>query len=99
MSRAMRAEEAVGILRTLESVQQIPAVEPAVLDIFDGEAIARSLADINGVPRRMIRGDDATAAKRAAREQQQQMAMVAQAAPQIADVAANALPQRPAPAA
>ncbi|MBG06180.1 MAG: phage head-tail adapter protein [Rhodospirillaceae bacterium] len=99
MSRAMRAEEAVGILRTLESVQQIAAVEPAVLDIFDGEAIARSLADINGVPRRMIWGEDATAAKRAAREQQQQMAMVAQAAPQIADVAANALLQRPAPAA
>ena len=34
MSRAMRAEETIGILRTLESVQQISAVDPGVLDIF-----------------------------------------------------------------
>lgn len=72
MSRAMRAEEAVGILRTLESVHQIAAADPSVLDIFDGDAIARSLADINGVPRRMLLGAEAVNHRRQMRDAVQQ---------------------------
>jgi len=98
MSRAMRAEEAVGILRTLESAQQISAVDPGVLDIFDGEAIARSLADINGVPRRMIRGDEAVERRRGERAQQQQAVALSQAAPQISE-AVSQLVGSPAPGA
>lgn len=97
MSRAMRAEEAVGILRTLESVQQIATVDPGVLDIFDGEAIARSLADIHGVPRRMIRGEEAVAEQRSQRQQQQQSASLMQAIPELASVVGQ-LTQTPADA-
>lgn len=96
MSRAMRAEEAVGILRTLESVQQIATVDPSVMEIFDGEAIARSLADINGVPRRMIKGEETLAQQRAERARQQQLANLSQAVPQISG-AVGELASLPAP--
>lgn len=80
MSRAMRAEEAVGILRTLESVRQIAATDATVLDVFDGDAIARSLADINGVPRRMLLGEQAVARRRHDRAQEQQVLALAEGA-------------------
>lgn len=54
LARAQRAEEGVGILRTLESIQPLAAADPGVFDNFDTDEITRTLADINGMPNRTL---------------------------------------------
>ena len=87
LSRAMRAEEGVGILRTLEMVQPIAAVDPGVMDNFDTDEITRILAETNGAPQRILRGDDEIAAMRDQRNQTQAVQAGLSAAPQAADAA------------
>ena len=72
LSRAMKAEEGVAILRTLEMVQPIAAVDPGVMDNFNTDEITRTLADTNGAPQRILRNEDDIATMRQQRQQQQQ---------------------------
>ena len=87
LSRAMKSEEGVGILRTLEMVQPIAAVDPSVMDNFDFDEITRVLADVNGVPQRILKSADNIDAQRQARAQQEQTQQLLAAAPQAADAA------------
>jgi hypothetical protein len=87
LSRAMKSEEGVGILRTLEMVQPIAAVDPSVMDNFNFDEITRVLADVNGVPQRILKDEESIADARNQRAQQQQMQQALEAAPQAADAA------------
>lgn len=87
MARAQRAEEGVGIFRTLEGVQTIAAYDPTVLDNFDGDKITRALADINGMPRALLKSARDVMSVRQNRAQEQAAAEAAQAAPLLADAA------------
>ena len=87
LSRAMKAEEGVGILRTLEMVQPIAAVDPGVMDNFDTDEITRILADTNGAPQKILRNQADVAAAREQRGQQQAMQQMVSSAPQAADAA------------
>ena len=87
LSRAMRAEEGVAILRTLEMVQPIAAVDPGVMDNFNTDEITRILADTNGAPQRILRSENEISEMRAQRQQQQQMQSLLDNAPQAADAA------------
>ena len=87
LSRAMKAEEGVGILRTLEMVQPIAAVDPSVMDNFDTDTITRTLADTNGAPQKILRRAKDIQEMREDRAQQQNMQAGLAAAPQAADAA------------
>ena len=87
LSRAMKAEEGVGILRTLEMVQPIAAVDPGVMDNFDTDEITRTLADTNGAPQRIMRNEDDIAQIREQRGQAQQMQALVENAGPAADAA------------
>tara|TARA_R110000824_G_scaffold11224_5_gene48639 strand:+ start:1308 stop:2921 length:1614 start_codon:yes stop_codon:yes gene_type:complete len=87
LSRAMKSEEGVGILRTLEMVQPIAAVDPSVMDNFDFDEITRVLADVNGVPQRILKPAQEIEAARQGRSQQQELQSALAAAPQAADAA------------
>jgi len=87
LSRAMKSEEGVGILRTLEMVQPIAAVDPSVMDNFDFDEITRVLADVNGVPQRILKPAEEIQQAREGRAQQQAMQTALDAAPQAADAA------------
>lgn len=87
LSRAMKAEEGVGILRTMEMVQPIAAVDPSVMDNFDFDEITRILADTNGAPRKILRGQDDIENMRTQRNQAQAIQAGLSAAPQAADAA------------
>ncbi len=87
LSRAMKAEEGVGILRTLEMVQPLAAVDPGVMDNFDMDAITRILANTNGAPQKILRRQDDIDDMRQQRQQQQMVQGALQAAPQTADAA------------
>tara|TARA_R100001594_G_scaffold5297_2_gene16830 strand:- start:7171 stop:8784 length:1614 start_codon:yes stop_codon:yes gene_type:complete len=87
LSRAMKSEEGVGILRTLEMVQPIAAVDPSVMDNFDFDEITRVLADVNGVPQRILNSQENIDAQREQRANQQNTQALLNAAPQAADAA------------
>lgn len=96
MSRMQRAEELVGVQRTMELLAPFAQINPDVLDIFDPDALATLTAEVSGVPTPVLRSSEAVRQLRAQRAEQQQAAMMAQAAQPLAgaikDVAqANAL--------
>lgn len=87
--KAMRASEGIAITRTLEAVIPIAQARPEVLDVFDAEAIAREMAEINGVPAAILRSPEAVEAMKQGRAQQAEAAALLQAAPVVSDTAAN----------
>lgn len=96
MSRMQRAEELVGVQRTMELLAPFAQIDPTVLDIFDRDELARLTAEVSGVPTPVLRSPDALKQLRADRAEQEQQAMMMQAAQPLAgamkDVAqANAL--------
>lgn len=81
LNRAMRAEDGVAIMRTMEAITPWAQVDPTVLDVFDPEAIVRELGDVNGIPAKVLRDEAAVAAIRANRQTQLQAQQLMQAAP------------------
>lgn len=83
LSRAQRAEEAAGLMRTLETAINVAtnAQNPEVLDHFDWDEIVPDLADIQGIPARWLRDQDAIDQIRQGRSQQNRQATAVQAAP------------------
>lgn len=88
LSRAQRAEEAAGLMRTLESVINVANVtgDPSPLDHFDWDAIVPDLSDINAVPVKWRKSIDKIQATRQGRAQQQQEQQMIQAAPGVAAI-------------
>jgi hypothetical protein len=106
LNKAQRAEEGVAIMRTLEAVSPLAQINPAVLDIFDPEEIARELASINGVPAKVMRSKEQLEQMKAAQAQAAQAQQLLEAAPiassAVKDLAqaqalAGASPSLPAP--
>lgn len=87
ITRAQRAEEGVGILRTLEAVTPISQVDASVLRKFKFPKIVERLAEINGVPFDCLNTDDEMAALEQDAASQQQLAQLIQAAPAAAGAA------------
>ncbi len=88
MSRAQRAEEASGLMRTVESTLNVAQVtgNPEPLDHFDWDVIVPELSDINAVPVRWRKSMDDILKIRQARAQQQQTQQMINAAPGVAAI-------------
>lgn len=87
LNRAQRAEDGVAILRTFESVAPLAQVDPSVMMAFDLPAAARELAQINGVPAKIIRSEKDIAAAKESQGMQADVAQLLQAAPIAAQTA------------
>nr|DAQ54371.1 MAG TPA: head to tail connecting protein [Caudoviricetes sp.] len=87
LNRAQRAEDGVAILRTFEAVAPLAQVDPSVMMAFDLAQAARELAQINGVPAKIIRSDDDIAAMQEEKQMQVDAAQILEAAPIAADTA------------
>lgn len=83
LNRAQRAEDGVAIMRTLESVTPLAQIDPGVLDVFDPDAIVRELADINGVPAKVLRSREMVAQMKAQQAQAAQAQQLLAAAPVV----------------
>lgn len=90
LSRLMRADDGVAILRTLEQIAPMAQVDPTVMDAFDPDIVTRELAEINGVPSKVLRSPEQLAQLREQKRAQQEAANMLAAAPVAAD-AANSL--------
>lgn len=99
LSRAMRAEEAGGLMRTIEQLTEYANVtqDPAPFDHIDFDTATPELADINGTPARWISTPDQVAAKRQGRQNAQAKQQLIDAAPAIAGIVKNAGTQSATP--
>jgi hypothetical protein len=83
-SPAAKAQSSVrgqGVLSYLGQVRDTLPMLPGMADSIDEDALNSELQDLNDVPRRILLDPEATAAKKKAREDQQQAMMAAEAAP------------------
>src|SRR5216683_2468839 len=88
LNRLQRAQDGVGILQTFQQLAPYAeAGHPEVFDIFDPEKTARELAEINGVPAKLLYSPEQMAELQANKQQAQNAQMMVQAAPQAAAAA------------
>lgn len=83
LSRAQRAEEVAGFMRTIETTLGIvnATQDPSPLDHFDWDAIVPEVAEIQAVPTRWLRAKEQIAGLRQSRQQQQQQQAAVNALP------------------
>lgn len=83
MSRTQRAEEASGLMRTVESALNVVNVtqNPEPLDFFDWDVIIPELSEINAVPAKWMRDIKAVQQMRAERAKSQETEQMVNAAP------------------
>jgi len=85
MSRAQRAEEASGLLRSIESVASVVQLtqDPSPFDWYDWDTIVPELSEIQAVPAHWLRGPTDVAARRGERNQKAEMQQMIDAAPAL----------------
>ncbi|TXG77641.1 hypothetical protein E6Q11_02610, partial [Candidatus Dojkabacteria bacterium] len=86
LSRTQRAEEASGLMRTVESALNVVNVtqNPEPLDHFDWDVIIPEISEIQGVPTRWMRDIKQVEEIRAGRAEQAQTQQLIQGAPAAA---------------
>jgi hypothetical protein len=84
MSRMQRAEELVGVQRTMELLAPFAQIDPTVLDVFNKDELARLTAEVSGVPMPVLRSLRELQQLREQRAAQEQEAMAIQAAQPLA---------------
>lgn len=107
LSRAMRAQEAAGFMRTIEGVKELVNItgDQGLLDPFNFDVAIPQIAEIQNVPEPWMASPDEIKAKKQARAKVQQMQQQIQAAPAAAAMlkaqaaAAKAGTAAPAPVA
>lgn len=83
-NQLQRAEEALSVERTVQSLIPIAQIEPSVLDKIDWNEYANIMRESNGAPAKIFRTDEELMAIQQAKAQQAQMQAIMQAAPQVA---------------
>ena len=78
LARAQRQTETQGIMRTLEFIGPIAGMDPQAAQIVKGADTVRHIAELNGVPPKLLKSDDdlmeeAKAQQQAMAAQQQMM--------------------------
>lgn len=87
--RAQRAEQGIGIVRTIEALTPLAQIDPTVMKIINTERSARIIADVNGAPAEALNSPEEMEAIKDQDAQQAQAAALIQAAPAISGAAAN----------
>ena len=84
MSRMQRAEELVGVQRSMEILAPFANLDPTVLDVFNTDRLGRLTAEVSGVPTSVLNSPEEVQAMRAARAQESQTAAAVAAAQPLA---------------
>jgi hypothetical protein len=87
LTRAMKADQGVGLLRTIEALSPLATADPTVMDVFNPDEIAPGLAEINGVPSKWIRSPEELKALREGRKQQLDTEQLINALPAVSGAA------------
>lgn len=89
LNLAQRAAAGVGMMNTLQAVAPLAQFDKRVSLLFDAVAMARELADINGVPQHTLHTDEEIAQLQGAQQQSEKMQALLAAAPVAASAAKN----------
>lgn len=89
MARNMRLEEVGAIMDTVQALGVLAQIDPDAANIMDVVAAAREIADIKGVPAKLLRSDDQLAEIKAAKQKQQMGQEIAEHAPGLSKAALN----------
>lgn len=83
LARAQRAEEAAGLMRTVETAMNVAGTlqDPSIMDHFDWDTIIPEVAGIHGVPTKWMKSFEMIAQERQERAEAQQRAEAREAAP------------------
>lgn len=81
LDKLQRSGDGAAMLRWLESIMPVAQVKPEVLDVGDWPKFARELAEIQGVPEKVMRDEEAEALVADERAQTEQAQMLLAAAP------------------
>ncbi|WP_321814587.1 MULTISPECIES: portal protein [unclassified Paraburkholderia] len=87
LNKAMRASEGTAVLQWVQQVATVAQLDQGALKVIDGQAVARGLADIGGVPVKYLVSEDQIAQQQAAEQQAAQLTNILNAAPQAASAA------------
>ncbi len=90
LARAMRAQDGVAIARTLESMPTAIGIDPNAAYVLDVSESLRELAEINGVPAKLMRDKEAIAAILEQQQADEAVRDVVAAAPDVSKAALNA---------
>lgn len=90
LARAMRASDGLAIMRTLEALPVASQVDPDAALVLDVPAALRELAEINGVPAKLVRDTKTLEALKSRQREREEVAAVAEIAPQLSQAALNA---------
>jgi hypothetical protein len=90
LARAMRAQDGVAIMRTFEAMPTAIQLDPDAALVLDVPGSLRELAEINGMPAKLIRDPKVVAAMKAQKQEAEQMASVVAAAPEMSQASLNA---------
>lgn len=83
LNRAMKADQAIAVIRTLEVAQGMAAFDPGVLNRFNLDEALQTVAKANGMPPKIMRSDDEVKALAEQQAQAQQAQMMAQMATEV----------------
>lgn len=84
INRMQKAEEALAVQRTVEATVPIAQIDPNVFAGFNWQEYVRIIGEANGTPASLFYTPEQMQVIMAQKQQEQQMAMMAQAAPQVA---------------
>eukprot|EP01030_Chromulinospumella_sphaerica_P028310 gene28310-28639_t len=96
LDRMRRADELVGIQRTLETILPQAESDPSVMDNFDKDEIVKLAQEINGAPKKILRKAEDVQALREQRAQQMQAQQALSAAEQAGKAATGLTSGAPA---
>lgn len=89
MARNMRLEEAGAIMDTIQAFAVLAQIDPDVALIMDAMAAGREIAEIKGVPAKLLRSEDQIAQMKAEKDQAAQAQAIAEHAPGLSKAALN----------
>lgn len=89
LNRAMRAEDATAIMNTAQAVGVLAQLQPSVVHVVDWDAAAREVAEINGLPAKLLLDQETVDHIREQQQEQQQAAGMVAAAPGLSQSALN----------
>jgi hypothetical protein len=90
LARAMRAQDGVAIMRTFEAMPTAISIDPEAAYVIDVKESMRELAEINGVPAKLMRDKDQIEAILNQKRQEESAANAAAVAPEMSQAALNA---------
>lgn len=90
LARAMRAQDGVAIMRTLEALPAAMQVDPNAALVYDIPESMRELGEINGYPAKLTRSKEDVAQMIADKAEADQIAQAASVAPEMSQAALNA---------